>query len=374
MRICIDASPAVHRRAGIGRYTQELLAALLAIVPDNEYVTFYNRPSEAHIASPLDRLPRLTTYLADKPWRTSVLLAHLARIPQDCLLPGVDLFHATDHLLPHFSQIKSIFTLHDLTFRLYPQTHSSWNRWFLTLMMPYFLQAADAVIADSECTKRDAVRLYEINEAKIQVIYPGVSGHFHPASSKAITDIRQKYALPEHFILSVSSIEPRKNLNALLEAFHHLLATCDLHLVLVGKKGWLYESFFRRLQELGLENQVLFTGYVPDEDLPAIYSAASVFVFPSLYEGFGLPVLEAMACGVPVVCSDTSSLPEVVGDAGIMVAPHNIRALVQAIEWVLTNESKCQEMRTKGLQQASKFTWEKTAREALTLYRQVLGT
>jgi glycosyltransferase involved in cell wall biosynthesis len=247
------------------------------------------------LTRPWSAFPKITTPLSYKPWRLSAMLAHFARIPQDSLFPGVDLFHATDHLLPYFRRIKSVFTLHDLIFLFHPETHKPLNRWFLTLMMPRFLRAADAVIAVSECTKRDAIRFYGIPEEKISVIYEGVNPRFRPASPEAIAAVRARYNLPEHFILYVGTIEPRKNLTALLEAFHHLLATHDLRLVIVGKKGWLYEGFFRRLRELGLGDRVIFTGYVPDEDLPAIYSAADLFVFPSLYEGFGLPVLEAMA-------------------------------------------------------------------------------
>ena len=152
MRICVNASPAVHHIAGLGRYTQELMAALLDIDSENEYVAFYNRPSEARVDSPLDQLPHLTTDLATKPWRMFALLAHFTRIPQDRLFPEVDLFHATDHLLPRLTRVKSVFTLHDLVFQFYPHTHKTLNRWFLTLMMPRFLRAADAVIAVSEHT------------------------------------------------------------------------------------------------------------------------------------------------------------------------------------------------------------------------------
>jgi len=373
-RVCLDLSPAVHQHAGLGRYAQELLLALATADRQNEYVVFYNNPAAARVEPSLERFPKITTPLSYKPWRLSALLAHFTRIPQDPLLPGVDLFHATDHLLPYFRRIKSVFTLHDLIFLFHPETHKSLNRWFLTLMMPRFLRAADAVIAVSECTKRDAIRFYRIPEEKITVIYEGVNPRFRPASPEAIAAVRARYGLPERFILYVGTIEPRKNLTTLLEAFHHLLATYDLRLVIVGKKGWLYERFFRRLRELGLENRVLFTGYVPDEDLPAIYSAADLFVFPSLYEGFGLPVLEAMACGTPVICSNTSSLPEVAGDAALLVDPTDARALTGAMEQVLTNERLWATLRAKGMERARGFTWEKAAYRTWEVYQQVISS
>ena len=371
MRICLDLSPAVHQHAGLGRYAQELLLALAVTDGQNEYVVFYNNPAAAWVDPTLERFPKITTPLSYKPWRLSAMLAHFARIPQDSLFPGVALFHATDHLLPYFRRIKSVFTLHDLIFIFHPETHKPLNRWFLTLMMPRFLRAADAVIAVSECTKRDAVRFYGIPEEKITVIYEGVNPRFRPASPETIASVRARYNLPEHFILYVGTIEPRKNLTALLEAFHHLLATHDLRLVIVGKKGWLYEGFFLRLRELGLEDRVIFTGYVPDEDLPAIYSAAELFVFPSLYEGFGLPVLEAMACGVPVICSNTSSLPEVAGDAALLVDPTDVRALAGAMEQALTDEALRVTLRARGIERAQRFTWARAAQETMQVYENV---
>jgi glycosyltransferase involved in cell wall biosynthesis len=375
MRICIDTSPAVHHRAGLGRYAQELTAALLAVDSENEYIAFYNRPSEARVDPPLDRLPHLTINLSPKPWRMSAFLAHLTRVSQDRLFPGVDLFHATDHLLPRLSHVQSVFTLHDLIFRFYPETHKPLNRWFLTLMMPHFLRAADAIIAISECTKKDAVRLYGLDEPKISVIYEAVHPHFSAAPREAISAVRRKYGLPENFILSLGTLEPRKNLTSLLDAYHALRNQgSQRKLVIVGKKGWLYGDFFRKLRELALEDEVIFPGFVPDEDLPAFYSAADLFVFPSLYEGFGLPVLEAMACGLPVIASNSSSLPEVAGEAGMLIDPCDIDALVKAMQSALTDEGKRRKMKEKGLQQAAKFSWEKAARETLRVYRKVANS
>jgi len=373
MRICINASPAVHHVAGLGRYTQELMTALLAIDSENQYVAFYNRPSEAKVDPPLDRIPHLTTNLPTKPWRFSALLAHFTRIPQDRMFPHVDLFHATDHLLPRFSGVRSVFTLHDLVFRFYHETHKLLNRWFLTLMMPRFLKAADAVLAVSEWTKKDGVELYGLDEDRIRVIYEGVKPRFRPASAESMSALRQKYGIVEEFILSVGTIEPRKNLTSLLEAYRSLKdGQPELQLVIVGKKGWLYEGFFRRLRELGLEDEVIFPGFVPDDDLPPLYSAADLFVFPSLYEGFGLPVLEAMACGTPVVTSNASSLPEVVGDAAVLVDPNDVQALIRAMSAVLDNKELHGELRAKGPRQAAKFSWENAARETLAVYTSLL--
>jgi len=241
-------------------------------------------------------------------------------------------------------------------------------------MMPRFLQAADAVIAISESTRRDAIRLYGMDEEKIRVIYEGVSPRFCVASPEAISVVRQKHSLPESFILSVGTIEPRKNLTSLLGAYRALKNQgAEWKLVIVGKKGWLYEGFFSRLRELGLENEVIFPGFVPDEDLPAFYSAADLFVFPSLYEGFGLPVLEAMACGAPVITSNTSSLPEVAGEAALLVDPTSVEELAGGMRRVLESKELRDELRAKGPKQAAKFRWENAARETLSVYEAVLA-
>ncbi len=379
MRVCLDASPAVYGRAGIGRYVQELIAALVALDEDLECTIFYNRAREGrdtapHLEPPLDSLPRLTTALGDKPWRLSVLLAHLLRRRQDRLFAGVDLFHATDHVLPRLTGVRTVFTLHDLTFLLYPEAHSLANRWYLTLMMPRFLRAAGAVVAVSECTRRDAVRLYGLEEARVRVIYPGVGPEFRPAHPGEVATVRRRYGLPERLILYVGTIEPRKNLPTLLRAYSALRQRgCEHRLVIVGREGWRSRGFWETLKELGLGGEVLTPGYVPDADLPALYSAAEALVFPSLYEGFGLPVLEAMACGVPVVCSAASSLPEVAGEAALLVSPADVGGLAAAIERLLDDPALRARLRAEGLARARRFTWEAAARATLEVYAELGG-
>jgi len=372
MKICIDVSAAVHRRAGLGRYAQELTRALVA-QGEHDYVAFYHQRGQAHLDPPIDSLPQLTTRLSVKPWRLWAMLAHFFGVPQDRKFQGIDLFHATEHLLPRLSRIRTVFTLHDLIFRFDPASHLPLNRIYLNLMVPRFLRAADVIIAVSECSKRDAVQLYGIPAEKIHVIPEGVDARFKPSPPERVEHVRSTYHLPERFVLCVGTIEPRKNLPILFEvlASRREQGLEVWPLVIAGKPGWLYEPIFQRVTELGLQNLVHFTGFFPDDDLPALCSAATLLAMPSRYEGFGLPVLEAMACGTPVVCSNTSSLPEVAGDAALLVPPDDVRGWDEAIACVLTDDALRAQMRERGLAHAVRFTWEQAARQTADLYRRV---
>jgi len=372
MRVCIDVSAAVHRRAGLGRYAQELTRALVA-QGEHDYVAFYHQRGQAHLDPPMDTLPQLTTRLSVRPWRLWAMLAHLSGVTQDGMFPAVDLFHATEHLLPRLRRIRTVFTLHDLIFRFDPTSHLPLNRVYLNLMMPRFLRAANTVVAVSECTKRDAVQLYDIPAEKIHVIPEGVDARFKPSHPERVEHVRSAYHLPERFVLCIGTIEPRKNLPILFEA---LVSRREQGLeiwplVIAGKPGWLYEPILQRVTELGLQDLVHLTGFFPDDDLPALCNAATLLAMPSRYEGFGLPVLEAMACGTPVVCSNTSSLPEVAGDAALLVPPDDVRGWSEAIARVLTDDALRAQMRERGLAHAAHFTWEQAARQTADLYCRV---
>ena len=372
MPTCLDLSAVAHERAGLARYAASLAQALLALgVP---LTAFVNDSRESHLQPPLSDLPTLTANLPRKPWRLRAALSYFGGPPMDSAFPNVTLFHAAAHLLPKLTQARSVFTLHDVAYRLYPQYHLLQNRLYLTLMMPRFLARADAVICVSEHTRRDALRYYpRLDPAKIHVIPEGVEPHFRPPAHLAeLAPIRAKYGLPERFILYVGTIEPRKNLPTLLEAYAVLRQHLpEVGLVIVGGKGWLYESFFQALKRLGLEQHVKLTGYVPEADLPKIIACARVFAYPSEFEGFGLPPLEAMACGVPVACSNASSLPEVVGDAGLLLPPHDGHAWQSALYNLLTDVELRSDLRERGLARARQFTWEETARRTLEVYQRV---
>lgn len=369
MKVCIDVSAAVHRRAGLGRYTQELVRALVA-QGEHEYVAFYHQRGQAHLDPPIDALPQLTTRLSVKPWRLATMLAHFLHVPQERQFPGVDIFHATEHLLPRLRRLPSVFTLHDLIFRFDPSSHLPLNRIYLNLMVPRFLRQASVIVTVSECSRRDALNLYRVPAEKIRVIPEGVNEQFKPQPQEAVTRVRVKYHLPESFVLCVGTIEPRKNLPVLFKvmAARREQSQPVWPLVIAGKPGWLYEPILQRIADLGLQDRVHLTGFFPDDALPALYSAARVVAMPSKYEGFGLPVLEAMACGTPIVCSNTSSLPEVAGDAALLVAPNDTRGWDEAITRVLDDDALRAQMRQRGLAHAARFTWGQAARQTSELY------
>jgi glycosyltransferase involved in cell wall biosynthesis len=374
MQITFDLSPAVHRHAGIGRYAHELLAALMRVDHANAYRVFHNQPAPGErVDAPLDQLPRTVLPLTAKPWRMSVLFADFLRVPMDRWIPDADLFHGTDHLLPPFRRARTVFTLHDLIFRFFPEYHLPLNRAFLALMMPRFLRRADAVIAVSECTKRDAVRLYHLPPEKITVVYEGVNPALRLESDPVrIAQARARYAHGQPFILYLGTIEPRKNIAVLIDAVRALRARGLPHrLLIAGRKGWLYQPTLDHVARTGMSDAVDFLDYVPDAELPALFAACDAFVFPSLYEGFGLPPLEAMACGAPVVCSNTSSLPEVVGDAALLINPRDVGEIANAIERVITDSTLRDSLRAKGLAQSKKFSWERAAHETLAVYKSV---
>jgi glycosyltransferase involved in cell wall biosynthesis len=371
--ITIDYTPAIQQHAGIGRYADELTRALLALGASKALRLFYVDPLGRAPVAPLDQLPSRMLRQAYKAWRLRVLLASFAHRPMDQVIDAATgIFHATDHLLPPFRCLQSVFTLYDLTFLKFPEAHLPLNRWYSRVIVPRGLRAADAVIAISGCTKRDAVIAYGLPAERIRVIHLGVAARFRPVDPEVAAGVRDRYHLPGSFILAVGTIEPRKNLIALLDAYRGLIdRVVDLKLVIVGRRGWRADAFFERVRELGLENRVILPGFVPDEDLPAVYSSAEVLAFPSIYEGFGLPVLEAMACGTPVVCSNTSSLPEVAGEAAVLLAPDDVRGWEQALHQVVTDASLRLDLRQRGLAQAARFTWEATARQTQAVYEEV---
>jgi glycosyltransferase involved in cell wall biosynthesis len=375
MTLYVDISAAVQQRAGLARYALDLTRALIAQHGDEYgFGLFYNGSKHAVQLPGLEGVPARSVRAGYKPWRLTVWAGQLLGLGFDRLLPDATLFHATEHLLLPLRNTPTVLTVHDLVYRLFPAYHKRLNYWFLNTAMPLFVRRASALITVSESSKRDLIRLYGVPADKITVVYEAASAVFQPASTEQIAAAKAHYGLPERYLITLGTIEPRKNLLRLVSALRALRQQDpQLALVIVGRTGWLYQEFFQELEKLDDRRAVLLPGYVPDEELPAVLSGATALVLASLYEGFGLPILEAMACGTPVVCSNVSSMPELGGDAARYFDPQDTSQMADVIGGVLRDGNLRADMRQRGLEQAARFSWQRTARETLDVYRRVLA-
>ena len=408
MRIGIDYTSAATQGAGIGRYTRELMRALLATPSANTYSFFYakrDRIDESSLQLPTSNLHHLPFH--DK-WLMRLWHRLQIPLPVETFVGKVDLFHSPDFTLPPtLPGVPTLLTVHDLSFVRDPDSAWPSLRAFLNTAVPRSVKRATHVLADSLATKHDLIELFGTPAEKITVLYSGVEARFAPVRDQVeIERVCAKYDLPRPFILSVGTLQPRKNYGRLIQAFAELIKhpersggrpstslrfahavpqpkagrrarrdapaaqskDASLHLVITGGKGWLYESIFEQVKSLGLENRVHFPGFVDDADLPALYSAADVFAYVSLYEGFGLPLLEAMACGTPVIASNVSSLPEVVGEVGLQVNPRDVADITRALKAMIDQSELRTTAIAAGLDRARTFSWEKAARELLSIY------
>ncbi len=376
MRIAVNAHLLAHtrsfRRAGVSHYIEQVLLHLAQIDRANHYTVYTTRGlDQAALGLPANfvvkpsRLPTINPRVRI-PWEQGIA---------PLLLRGTaDLYHGCLNVAPLLSPVPTVITIHDLAFIRFPQTFRAYNRIYLDLATRLSARRASRILAVSEHTKREVVGLLGIPPERVIVTPNAARSHFRPPAPAAIEQLRTRHGLPERFVLYVGTLEPRKNLTTLLEAFALVSRSVpDVPLLIGGGKGWMYEPIFARLEQLNLRDRVKFAGYLPEEELPLWYAAATVFVFPSIYEGFGMPPLEAMACGTPVITSNTSSLPEVVGDAGLMVSPTDPVALAEAIRRVLVDADLRAELRQRGLARARRFSWADTAAKTLVAYREAVA-
>ncbi len=376
-RIAIDYTPAYEQGGGIGRYVRELTAALAIEDPVTDYRLFV-------AGSKRERLPHPPGPNFD--WRTTILTPQwLARIWQRAQLPLpveaftglVDLFHATDFVLPPtLPRSRSLLTVHDLSFIRVPDAASPSLRRYLEAVVPRSVERADHVLADSQVTKDDLIEIYRTPPDKISVLYSAVDGRFGRVTDEmALQEVLNRHNLKElKYVLSVGTVQPRKNYSGAIRALSKIRDQgIDLHYAVAGGRGWLEDEMYRSIRETAMEDRVHILGFVPDEDLPALYSGARALLAVSLYEGFGLPVLEAMACGTPVITSNLSSLPEVAGDAGILVDPLDTEAISDAIMRLLTDAALRQQLVAAGFEHVKRFSWASAASQLKSIYDAMLG-
>ncbi|MCB9139813.1 MAG: glycosyltransferase family 4 protein [Caldilineaceae bacterium] len=374
--ITIDAGPAVHQHAGLSRYATRLIEHLWREQRDRADLTlFYNAHSGHTLPPGLQAIPARTLDQGQYRWRLGAFAGQKLGLPRyGRAILGEEprgLYHATEHLLPRLP-VPTLLTVHDLIFERYPEHHTRTNRAFLHQAMPAFVRAASHVIAVSEQTRRDLMEFYKTPPEKITVIYEGIDAGFAPAPADEVARVRAAYSPDRPYLLMVGTLEPRKNHLTAVRSLARLKAAGYPHrLLVVGGKGWLFDEIQARIGALNLEDDVRFTGYAPDADLPPLYSGAAAVLLPSLYEGFGFPVLEAMACGAPVACSNASSLPEVAGDAALLVPPTDDEALAAAVGRLLDDGELAAGLVAAGKRQAARFTWSRCAAETAALYELV---
>ena len=373
MIIGVDGNEAnVENRVGTGQYALALLREWQRIASPNYRFTVYLA------RSPQFWLPKQNQYFSyrvfgpRKFWTQFALPLHLFLEKHK-----TDIFFSPAHYAPRFSPIKTVVTIHDLAYFYYPQEFKKNDLWQLKSWTKYSVKKASKIIAVSKNTKEDLAKFYKINPSKITVIYNGYdTGRFHnQLGTGRINKIKKKYKISGDYIIYLGTLQPRKNIEALIRAFSQVAKHFNrLKLVIAGKRGWLYKSIFSQTKELALEKKIIFTDFVPDEEVPFLLAGAQLFVLPSLYEGFGITALEAMACGTPVLVSRTSSLPEVVGKAGLYIEnPKNYSEISQKIIQIMENQKQRKELSIRGIKRAKKFSWKKCAKETLQTIKGALS-
>ncbi len=366
-----DATSAARQSAGIGRYTRALLVALSALDDGTNFNLFYWSRGLLEGSLPVlnarfkVRAVPLSDRVANALWYRVGL-----PVPVQFLTRRIDVFHSPDFTLPPTMHTPTVLTVHDLAFLRTPECAYPTLRAYLEMVVPRSARRATRIIAVSDNTRQDCIDLLGIEPNRITTVYEGVSAHFHPVSREMADSTVRSMGIEDPYILSVGTLEPRKNYVRLLEAFALLRERGFRHrLVIAGRPGWLFAPIHAAVDRLRLEECVSFV-QPADDQLRALYGDAHAFVYPSLYEGFGLPLAEAMACGTPVACSTSSSLPEVVGDCAVLFDPLDIEDIAVSIQRVVEDRALASSLADKGLRRAAQFTWERAARATLQVYEQ----
>ena len=386
MKIAIDYNSALRQSAGIGRLTRELMLAFLHLGTGDELLLLYAArdlaPDHAGLAAmralaaayPNVRLVPIP--LAER-WLTVLWQRARLPLPVERWTGTVDLVHGPDFVLPPVRRTPTLLTVHDLTFRVHPETAHADLRRYLEAAVPRSLRRATHIVADSASTRNDLQRLMDVDGERVSVLYPGVDPRFRRVTDPLeLERVRRRHSLPERYFLFVSTLEPRKNLQRLFEAHTQALRELgaspeELPLLLGGRPGWLAEPI---LQAAARTPGVRRLGPVDDADLPALYTLATGTVYPSLYEGFGFPPLESLACGTPVLAANTSSLPEVVGDVGLLVDPADTQAIAAGLLRLAGDPAVAGDARERGPRRAAQFTWPRAAEQLRDVYRRVAGS
>ncbi|MDM8521464.1 glycosyltransferase family 1 protein [Anaerolineales bacterium HSG6] len=376
MIIGIDYTAALKQGGGIGRYTRGLITTLAQLDQQTEYRLLASSDAPIDSLNSFQKYPNFShkSYPFPERWMTIGWHRLYLPIPVEWFTGQVDLFHSPNFILPPVRRAKTLLTVHDLSFIRHPQGAVVTLRNWLNKVVPRSLARADHILADSESTKVDLFDIYNVSPNRVTVVGAGVEERFHPITEQAtLTRVAEHYQLPERFILGLGTLEPRKNFKGLIEAFSTSAISKTHYLVIAGGKGWLYDDIFAAAENSPVKERIQFIGFVDDADLPALYTLADIFAYPSHYEGFGIPVVEAMACGTPVVCANNSSLPEVAGQAAIQVTATDTEMLASALHLLATDRDQYTQAINNGFLQAQKFSWVTATNRLQTVYQQLLN-
>ncbi len=369
-RIGINARYLQRQITGIERYALELIKNLALLDDVNKYVLFFN--SHEPLSTVVEKY-NFETYVTSIPtkFRFFRILWEQFWLAHELEINDINIFHGPSFLAPLKKTCKYVIMIHDLSFFKYPESFTLENKLYFKFFLQRSIKNADAIIVNSNATKKDVVHYFNVDPKNIHVTYLAVDDKYHPLTdfSKA-EQVKRKYNLPDKFILFTGVLSPRKNLESTLLAFCLLKRKRKYphKFVVVGKKGWLYDPIFEKIKLLNLQKEVIFTDYVPEEVLPYFYNLADVFVLASLYEGFGLPIIEAMACGCPVITSNLSSMPEIAGDAALLVDPVKVDEIMNAMERIISDAELRKSLIERGFEQVKKFSWKTTAEKTLEIY------
>lgn len=366
MKIGVDIREAFREKAGKGYYTIHLVSHLLGIDKKNRYVFYTDKPVET--LNGHDNAKTKVISGGGLKWHRKVL--------KDSYKEKIDIFFSpTSYIIPAIHNPKKmsvVMTVHDLISFLFPQKHNKKAVILERLLLKKALRKSEHILAVSKNTKKDICNRFPCNPRKVSVITNAASNIFQPMKNVDLEFFKHEKQLPEQFIFSAGTLEPRKNYDVLIKAFSKVIKEFPKYkLMIAGKKGWNYEIIFKTVKDLKLKDSVIFLDYIPERDLVMMYNLATAFAYVSLYEGFGIPPLEAMQSGCPVIASNTSSIPEVVNDAAILVNPHNEDEIAKAIIKVLHSEKLRNNLREKGFKQAQKFSWKRNAQKLLNLFEEL---
>jgi glycosyltransferase involved in cell wall biosynthesis len=377
MKVAIDVRTILSNRSGVGNYVLHLIQNLKKVDPESIYYYLSLKKNLPFLGSFASEQNPLLTVFSHESHPLGDFWEHFV-LPVRLMKKGIDIFHGPASLIPfRKDHYRVVVTIHDLVAFLFPETIPLKYGAYMRYLLRHAVKRANRIISVSYHTRQDLIDILKVPSEKITVIHEAPSPIFRPYDPMEVkTFLKERYGIQKKYIYHLGNIEPRKNLIVLLEAFTRVCRELgpEVQLVVSGQKGWLIRSLSQFLKNYPNRDQVLFTGYVPVEELPFFMNGAELFVFPSLYEGFGLPVLEAMSCGTPVISSNRSSIPEIIGSAGILIDPTDTRELADRIIFLLGSRKERERLSLSGKEQAAGFSWEEAARRTLDVYRSVKGS